>query len=117
MTMSSMGLQLKSGKPVLECPTRKKSSSVQSALIPGLYTITKKADEREVPDWKKFFADEIRGRNIREIFRNTRGFAAPATHYGKVMSKEEADFVLFQTYSIVKYVISGFEDKSPRDRS
>jgi hypothetical protein len=70
-----------------------------------------KADETEVPDWKEFFDSEKRGKNIREIFRNTRGFAVPGAHFGKVMSKEEADFVLFQTYSIVKYVISRFKDK------
>lgn len=70
----------------------------------------KTADKREVPDWKKFFAGEKRGRTIREIFRNTRGFAAPATHFGKVTGKEEANLVLFQTYSIVKYVLSRFEE-------
>ena len=72
----------------------------------------KKTEKREVPNWKEFFDDDKVARNIREIFRNTRGPTVPGAHFGKVIGIDEANFVLFQTYSIVKYILSRFEEKS-----
>ncbi len=61
------------------------------------------------PNWKAFFADEQIGHSIREIYRSGRAFTSPGRHFGKMFGMEEANLVLFQTYSLVKYILSRFE--------
>jgi hypothetical protein len=70
-----------------------------------------KTDEKTVPNWKEFFCDEKIGQSIREIYRNARGYTVPGAHFGKVIGMDEANSALFQTYSIVKYILSRFEEK------
>jgi hypothetical protein len=70
-----------------------------------------KTDERPVPNWKEFLGDEKIGQRIKEIYRNARGYTAPGAHFGKIIGMDEANFVLFQTYSMVKYILSRFEEK------
>jgi hypothetical protein len=84
--------------------------------LDGSATIVKEAefvivDEgRPVADWKRFFGDDEIGEKVEKIFRSTRALTAPGAHIGKMMGIDEFNFVLFQTYSIVKYVISRFQE-------
>jgi hypothetical protein len=70
----------------------------------------KEKGKRTVPDWKAFFGDDKIAHSIKEIYRNTRAYTVPGTHFGKTFGMDEANFVLFQTYSIVKYILSRFEE-------
>ena len=65
-----------------------------------------KKEIRTVPNWKVFFADDQIGHSVREIYRSARAFTSPGTHFGM----DEGNLVLIQTYSIVKYIVSRFEE-------
>jgi hypothetical protein len=63
--------------------------------------LEKDVDGKKLPDWDKLLGDDDTGSMLETMFQKIRGFVAPGSHAGRASSRDEAQFALMVTHSIV----------------
>ena len=66
--------------------------------------VDNKGKEKSVPNWEKLIGKKKTAEIIKSFMINNRNFTSPAAHYGKMISKEDAELALMVTYGLINYV-------------
>ena len=56
---------------------------------------------KKLPDWDKLLGDKDSGSMLETMFQKMRGFVAPGSHAGRSSNRDEAEFALMVTHTIV----------------
>jgi hypothetical protein len=68
-------------------------------------TTDNEGKKKKIPDWEKLVGSPELGDILGTINQKIWGFVAPGAHTGKIMSKEDADFALMVTHSLLNLAI------------